>query len=126
MTTAYWCVLIAIILPYVWVAIARLPGITLQRNLIPRVVAEDLTGMRQRTYWAHLNALEVIAPFSAAIIIAHITGVQQELINTLALTFIGFRIAHALAYISNLGILRTLMFGGGFTCIVILFISSAG
>ncbi len=125
MTTAYWCVLATIILPYVWVAIARFPGLTLERNLIPRIVAEELTGVRQRSYWAHLNALEVIAPFAAAVIIAQVLGVQQDRIDTLALTFVGFRIAHALAYISNLGILRTVMYGGGFVCVVALFVSAA-
>lgn len=125
MTTAYWCVLATVVLPYIWVAIARLPGITLERNLIPRVVAEELTGVRQRTYWAHLNALEVIAPFAAAVIIAQTLGVQQARVDNLALAFVGFRIAHALAYISDQGILRSIMFGGGFVCIVALFVSAA-
>jgi len=114
MTTAYWCVLTAILLPYVWVAIARFPGLTLERNLIPRLVAEELTGVRQRSYWAHLNALEAIAPFAAAVIISQLAGVSQDKINMLALTFVGFRIAHALAYISTLGVRRTVMFGGAF------------
>jgi len=124
MTTAYWCVLVIICMPYLWVAIARLPGITLQRNLIPRIVSEELNGARQRTYWAHLNALEVIAPFASAVIIASIMGVQQDRIDNLALTFVGFRIAHALMYVANYGILRTVMFTGGFICVVALFISA--
>lgn len=125
MTTAYWCVLVTIMLPYVWVAIARLPGLTLERNLIPRIVSDELTGVRQRMFWAHLNALEVIAPFAAAVIVAQVLGVQQDKINNLALAFVGFRVAHALAYASNLGILRSVTFLGGFACVVALFISAA-
>jgi uncharacterized MAPEG superfamily protein len=124
MTTAYWCVLVTICLPYVWVALARLPGITLERNLIPRIVSEEFTGARQRAYWAHLNALEAIVPFAAAVMIAQSLNVQQETVNSLALTFVGFRIAHALAYISNRGVLRTVMFAGGFICIVALFVAA--
>ncbi len=125
MTTAYWCVLIIIVLPYLLVAIARLPGLTLERNLIPRLVSEEFSGFKQRTYWAHMNALEIIAPFSAAVIIAHLTSVSQATVDTLALTFIAFRIAHALSYMANLGVLRTIMFGGGMICIVVLFVKAA-
>lgn len=125
MTTAYWCVLIAIILPYIWAAIARIPGLTLQRNLIPRIVSGELSGIRQRSYWAHLNALEAIAPFAAAVIIAHVLGVPQQTIDTLAIVFIGFRIAHALAYFANLGVLRSLVFLGGFGCVIGLFVAAA-
>lgn len=125
MTTAYWCVLIAIFLPYVWVAIARLPGLTLERNLIPRIVSDELSGVRQRSFWAHLNALEVIAPFAAAVVIAQILNTPQNTVDTLAITFIGFRVAHALAYMANLGVLRSLMFLGGMGCIVGLFVAAA-
>lgn len=123
MTTAYWCVLVTIMLPYAWVAIARLPGLTLEGNLIPRIASGDLTGIRQRFYWAHLNGLEVVAPFAAAVIIAQALAGPQDKIDNLAMIFVGFRIAHALAYVSNLGILRSLMFLGGFMCILALFIS---
>ena len=124
MTTAYWCVLITIILPYVWVAIARFPGLTLQRNLIPRIVSDDLTGVRQRSYWAHLNALEVVAPFATAVVIAHVLNAPQETIDTLALIFIAFHIGHALAYMANLGVLRTILFAGGFACVIGLFFAA--
>ena len=126
MTTAYWCVFATFILPYIWVAIARFPGITLEKNLIPRIVSESLTGFRQRTYWAHLNALEVIAPFATTIIIAHLLQLNQNTLDTLALVFVAFRIAHAVAYMANQGVLRTLMFAGGFISMVTIFIKAAG
>lgn len=125
MTTAYWSVLIVIVIPYFLVLMARLPSLTLERNLIPRLVSDEFTGFRQRSYWAHLNALEAIAPFSAAIIIAHMSSVPQATIDTLALTFIVFRVVHALFYIANKGVLRTLSFVGGMTCIILLFIKAA-
>ncbi len=123
MNTAYWCVLIAILMPYILGLIARFPGTTLESNLIPRISAKSITGYQQRAYWAHQNGLEAIPSFAAAIIIAQITSVSQESINTLAMLFIGFRVAHAIAYISNLGVLRTLMWAGGMACIIKLFLS---
>ncbi len=126
MTTAYWCVLVSILLPYVWVAIARLPDLTLEKNLIPRIVSDSLTGVRQRSFWAHQNALEIIAPFAAAVIIAHLAGLEQTTIDNLAITFIAFRVAHAFSYMANRGILRSLMFLGAFVCVVTLFVKAAG
>jgi len=125
MTIAYWSVLVIILLPYMWVMIARLPGFTFEKNLIPRQVADSFTGVRQRFYWAHLNALEAIAPFVAAVIIAHNLHLEQGQLNTLAMGFVGFRIAHALAYGANFGIIRSLMFVGGISCMVSLFIQAA-
>ena len=125
MTIAYWCVLIAILLPYIWVAIARAPGFTLQGNLIPRVVCNSYEGFQQRFYWAHLNALEAIAPFAAAVIIAHNLQAEQSTIDKLALTFIGLRVAHALAYAANVGILRSIFFTSGIVCVIAIFINGA-
>lgn len=125
MTIAYWCLLVTIVLPYLWVGIARIPVLTLEKNLIPRIAADTYTGKRQRTYWAHLNALEVVAPFAAAVIVAHLFAAPQDRIDMLAMLFVGFRIAHAISYIANLGVLRTIMFAGAFICLIAIFISGA-
>ncbi len=123
MNIAYWCVLAAILIPYGLVLIARFPGTTLESNLIPRISADSISGYQQRFYWAHLNGLEAIPSFAAAIIIAHMINTPQETINTLAMSFIGFRVAHAVAYVSNLGVLRSVMWAGGMACVVSLFFS---
>lgn len=125
MNIAYWCVLIAILMPYGLVIIARFPGTTLESNLIPRIAAESITGYQQRSYWAHLNGLEAIPSFAAAVIIAQMVNVQQDTINTLAMSFIGFRIAHAIGYILNLGVIRSLMWTGGMACVVSMFFSAS-
>lgn len=124
MTTAYWCVFIIIIMAYSWALLARLPGLTLERNLVPRIASNEYSGVKQRIYWAHLNAMEAIAPFTAAIVITHLVGVPQSVIDTLALTFVAFRLLHAACYIANLGVLRTIMFIGGMACIITLFIKA--
>jgi uncharacterized MAPEG superfamily protein len=124
MTIAYWCVLIVIFMPIVWVFIARLPTFTLERNLVPRPTADQLTGYQQRLYWAHLNALEVVAPFSALVIIAHQLHGVQSTIDMLAVSFVGLRIAHAFAYAANLGVLRSLMFIAAWLCMVMILITA--
>ena len=125
MQIAHWCVLAIIIMPYLLVFMARLPDLTLEKNLSPRVVSESLTGIKQRFFWAHLNALEVIAPFAAVVIIAQSLHVNQQTIDSLALAFVAFRIAHAVMYAENKGVLRTLMFAGGSVCMIALFIQAA-
>ena len=125
MNTAYWCVVIVMTLPYLWAVAATLPGFSLAGNLRPRITAQTYTGWRQRAHWAHLNALESVAPFSAAVIIAHLLGVPPEKINPLAMAFVGFRLAHAFAYLANLGALRSLMWLGGAGCIIALFVAAA-
>ena len=125
MTTAYWCVFATFIFPYILVAVARLPSITLEKNLVPRIASKSLTGFRQRAYWAHLNALEAIGPFAATVIIAHLLELDQITLDMLALIFLGFRIAHAVVYMANQGVLRTVMFAGGFFTMVTIFLKAA-
>ncbi|OGI55642.1 MAG: hypothetical protein A2V58_07170 [Candidatus Muproteobacteria bacterium RBG_19FT_COMBO_61_10] len=123
MTTAYWCVLIAALLPYVWVLAAKIaPDFD---NAAPRAYLAKLTGWRQRAVWAQLNAFEALPAFAAAVIIAQQLGASQGRIDLLALAFIGFRLAHGLAYIGDWATLRSLLWTGGMGCVIGLFVSAA-
>ena len=124
MTTAYWCVFVAIFLPYAWVIIAKArPGYD---NRAPRAQLEAAKGFRQRANWAHLNAFEAFPPFAAAVIIAHQTHAAQGVVNGLALAFLAFRIVHGTCYLLNWASLRSLAWSGGFVCVVGLFLAAAG
>ena len=125
MTTAYWCTLAAAFLPYIWSMSWRMPVYGFKANLTPRKFEETLTGWRQRAHWAHLNAFESFAPFAAAVIIAHQLASSQTTVDNLAIAFIGFRVAHGVFYIANLGALRSLAFAGGAVCMVAIFLSAA-
>lgn len=124
MTTAYWCVFAAIVLPYGLGLVHRWPGAGygLAANSAPRLYEERLTGWRRRAHWAHLNGLEIFAPFAAGVIIADQLGVRQATVDGLALAFIGLRLAHAFFYLADLGVARTLSFFGAFACVVALFL----
>ena len=118
MTIAYWCVVTVIFMPYVWVLSARLPTFSFQANLEPRPSADKLSGYQLRFYWAHLNSLEAIAPFAAVVLIAQQLMANQATIDMLAITFVGLRVAHALAYAANLGVIRSLFFLGSTVCMI--------
>lgn len=123
MTTAYWCILVAALLPYGWVIAAKLgPGYD---NVAPRAYLATLSGWRQRAAWAQANAFEALPPFAAAVIIAQQLGAAQARIDLLAVAFIGFRLAHGFAYIGDWAVLRSTMFAGGMACVIGLFVIAA-
>ena len=127
MTTAYWCVLIAILLPYVFTGYAKGagPGFNSRTNHTPREFLEQLTGARKRAHWAQLNSFEAVPGFIAAVIIAHQLHVPQASLDHLAVTFIIARLFYGFFYIKDLATLRTLAWMIGMGCIVTLFVKAA-
>ena len=121
MTFAYWCVVLAMFLPLVWVGIAKAnaPGYDNDR---PREWLEHLRGKAQRANWAQQNAYEAFPPFAAAVIIANLTGNDLFTIDILAGVFILCRVAHGVFYIGDKSMLRSLVWLGGFGCTVALFL----
>jgi len=124
MTTAYWCILIAAILPYLFVALAKVGGPRFD-NHCPREYCEKLHGWRKRAYWTHLNGFEAFPPFAVAVLIAQHSFVEQSTIDSLAIAFILARILHGIFYIYNKDILRSLVWTIGFACVVALFVVAA-
>jgi uncharacterized MAPEG superfamily protein len=109
MPLAYWCVLVAAILPLVIVAFAKAGGD--RDNHHPRDSAERLPPARRRAYAAHLNAYENFPFFAAAVIIAKTQGAPLGTLNMLAAIFVLLRIAHAALYIADSATPRSLVFG---------------
>lgn len=120
MNLAYVCVLVAALLPYLWVVLAKAgPAFD---NHAPRAQLAQAEGWKQRAHWAHLNAFEAFAPFAAAVVIAHQLHANPLWINVLAVAFIVFRVLHGIFYIRDLASLRSLSFGLAFLCVVALFL----
>ena len=124
MTIAYWCVLFAALLPYVFTGIAKFSG-GRYNNYTPRDSLEKLDGFRKRAHWAQLNGFEAFPLFAAGVIIAHLTAVDQSLINNLAIAFILFRVVHGVMYLLNQPLFRTLTWVAGLSCAVSLYICAA-
>ena len=126
LATAYWCVLIAALLPYVWVYFAK-AGAPKYNNRLPRAWVEKQADNYkvQRAYAAHLNAFEAFPTFAAAVLMAQFAGVDPGHANLLAMAFIGFRILHGVFYIAAKAAIRSLVWMGGLACTVALMVLAA-
>jgi uncharacterized MAPEG superfamily protein len=126
LATAYWCVLISALLPYVWVAIAKASG-ERYNNRDPRGwIARQTDPRVHRANAAQLNSYEAFAPFAAGVILAQLAGVAADRIALLAILFVVFRILHGLIYVAGWQHgLRSLVWTAAFVCVVILFVQAA-
>lgn len=123
MTIALWCVLIAGLMPYVAVGIAKYDRS--YNNKAPRDWLAKQEGLRKRAYAAHLNCFEAFPLFAAGVIIAQLASGPSATANTLAALFIAARIAYIGCYLSNRASLRSLVWLVGFGLSVALFIVAA-
>ncbi|MDZ4813939.1 MAG: MAPEG family protein [Pseudomonadota bacterium] len=120
MTIAYWCVLIAAFLPFVFTGVAKFSGKGFN-NRTPRAFQDRLDGFRQRAHWAHLNSFEAFPPFAAAVIIAHQLQYAQGRIDQLAIAFIVLRLIYGALYIADQASLRSVVWLGAVVCWVAMF-----
>lgn len=123
MPLAYWCVLIAALLPIVWVSYSKM-GVQ-SDNQYPREEYEDLPPAKRRAYAAHQNAYENFPFFAAAVIIALTMGAPASTVGTLALLYIAVRIAHGVLYIMNKSTLRSAAYGVGLLLNIAIFVLPA-
>lgn len=121
MTTAYLCVLLAGLMPFIFGGIAKSSKKGYD-NRAPREFLATLQGWGQRANWAQLNSLEAFPLFAAAVIIAQLRGMDQSLLNALATGFIVARIAYGAFYILDRPSLRSLSWTAGIGCCVALFL----
>jgi len=127
MTTAYWCVLIAAFLPFIWTGVAKLTGgFGIKTNREPRSWQDSLEGRARRAHNAHLNSFEAFPAFAAGVIIAHLVGkAPQGTIDMWAMIFIGARVIYGFFYIFDLSRLRSLIWMVGIVATVAMFVISA-
>ncbi|MCL1635923.1 MAPEG family protein [Luteimonas sp. SX5] len=122
MTIPYLCILIAALLPYLWVSISKASG---QRydNRDPRGwLAKQDNPRAHRANSAQLNAFEAFAPFAAAVLMAQAVGIDPIMISALSLVFIATRIVHGFLYLANLAVWRSLVWGVGFVSVLALMV----
>lgn len=106
MTIAFWCVLVAVLLPYLSFGIARNKGrghagkgyVT---TVNPRDFPNRIDGLGKRAWDAHLNAFESLPGFAAAVIIAHLAHAPQNRIDILACVWVLAREAHMSFYLAD-------------------------
>ncbi len=120
MPLAYWCVLIAALLPYALGKYAK-RGVE-SDNRYPREDYETFPPRNRRAYAAHQNAFESFPFFAAAVIIALTMGAPVYMVNVLAVLYVLLRIAYSLLYIFNQPIARSLVFAVAMAVNVVIFV----
>jgi uncharacterized MAPEG superfamily protein len=123
MPIAYWCVLIAALLPIVWVSYSKSGAAS--DNQYPREEYDDLPPAKRRAYAAHQNAFEAFPFFAAAVIIAVTGGAAGGTLNLLAVLYILLRIGHGLLYIGNYSTPRSAIFGVALLVNIAIFVLPA-
>lgn len=128
-TVAYWCVLVAALLPLVCAFIAKRGAFGKQRkdggydNHDPRAWLARQSDWRARANAAQANTFEALPFFIGAVIIAHQLGAAQMVLDLLAFLFVLLRLFYVLMYVSDLPTARSAVWAGAFLVnIAILFI----
>jgi uncharacterized MAPEG superfamily protein len=121
MTIAFWSVLVALLLPYIFAVLARVGTPKSEYVRDPRRFNEGLGGWHRRAHLAQLNAFEAFPAFAAAVVIAHIAGTPQIRLDAAAIAFVVFRLFHGAFYLADKPKLRSASWQAGMLCIVALF-----
>lgn len=124
MTTPFWCIFIAMIIPYILAGMGgyfRLKHFDSYDNNNPRTQAAQLEGAGARCIAAQSNAWEALAVFAPVVIIAHILGADPGKTALASIIFIIARILHPIVYILGIGALRSLVFTIGVICCIYIF-----
>jgi uncharacterized MAPEG superfamily protein len=125
MTIPLWCLLPAVLLPYVWTGFAA--GARKQQfgtldNKLPRLQQAKAEGAAARAQGAHANAFEALAVFAPAVLVAHIAHADPEWSMRLAVAWVVVRVLHGVFYLTDTDKVRSLCFGVGMLCAVGLFV----
>ena len=115
LTIAYWCVLVAALLPIVcagmakWGAMGRSARDGGYDNNNPRVWLAQQTAWRARANAAQANSFEALPFFIGAVLIAHQLGANQSWVDVLAVVYIALRLIYILLYVTGRANLRSLV-----------------
>lgn len=119
-TLAYWCVLVAAILPIVCAGIAKAGMFGKSRrdggydNQDPRAWLARQTDWRARANAAQANSFEALPFFIGAVIIAHQLGAQQGRLDILAFLYVVARMLYIMMYVSGQANIRSLVWTAAF------------
>ncbi len=129
MTIPFWCLFIAVVLPYVWFSLAApLRARQLGKandNHTPRAQEPLLKARAAHAQGAHMNSLEALGYFGPAVIVAHLCHADASWSARLCVIFIVFRLLHGAMYLADRPPLRTAFFALGLFTSFALFILAA-
>ena len=128
-TVAYWCVLLAALLPYACTVLAKYRGFGKPRsqggydNNDPRGWLARQQGWAARANAAQANSFEALPFFIGAVIIAHQLGASQTLVDILAVLFVTLRIIYVFMYVAGLPTARSAIWGLAFLANIAIFLA---
>jgi uncharacterized MAPEG superfamily protein len=114
-TLAYWCVLVAALLPIVCAGLAKWGMFSKPRrdggydNADPRAWLARQTDWRARANAAQANSFEALPFFIGAVIIAHQLGAHQTRLDILAFVYIVLRLLYIMMYVAGLPGIRSIV-----------------
>lgn len=129
-TVAYWCVLVAVLLPYACAYLAKSAGFGKPRkqggydNDHPRAWLGKLTDWHARANAAQANSFEALPFFIGAVIIAHQLQAPQTLLDILAVLFVTLRIIYIAMYVAGLATMRSAIWALAFLANVGILLSA--
>jgi uncharacterized MAPEG superfamily protein len=128
MTIPFWCLLVAVLLPYVWVGFStagRAKQFGTADNKLPRLQQAKLEGKAARAHAAHMNAFEALSVFAPAVLVAHLAHADPAWSMRLAITWVVFRVLHGVLYLADVDKVRSLCFALALFCALGLFVLAA-
>ena len=124
MTIAFWCVLVAGLLPYAATLTAKIGGERFD-NRNPREWLGAQAGFRRRANAAQLNGFEAFPLFAAAVLTAHALQAPQSRLDMLAVTFVVARVLYLAFYLADQSLLRSLAWFVGIGSAVAIFFAAS-
>lgn len=130
MTIAYYCIIVACLLPVLTVALAKVRGAGRPRreggfdNHDPRAWLARQTGWQARANAAQANGFEALPLFIAGVLVAQQLHAPQARIDQLALAFIAARLAYTALYLADRPSARSLVWTLGVGLSVALFFAA--
>jgi len=129
-TVAYWCVLIAVLLPYACAYLAKFKDFGKSRNAggydnaDPRAWLARQEGWKARANAAQANSFEALPFFIGAVVIAHQVGAPQTRLDILAVLFVTLRIIYIVMYVAGLPTTRSAIWALAFLANLGIFLSA--
>jgi uncharacterized MAPEG superfamily protein len=112
MSIALWCVVIAALLPFISVGIAKASGGGYD-NADPRRWLEQQQGLTRRADQAHRNHFEAFPLFAFAVLLGIVRHMNPVTLDVLAALYIAVRLLYTLAYLVNWSTLRSVVWIAG-------------
>ena len=111
MTIAYWCVLIAAVIPLICDRHRQGGRRALQQSRSAGLARTSSRAIGRAPQRREANSFEAFPFFAAAVIIAHLTHAPQGRLDLLAVIFVLARIAYVVCYLADWHWVRSCMSG---------------